>query len=177
MDKQNLEKSAASVARLSAAVEELIAVVQQQRSDFSSSLAVERDKAAKAEAKIADLEEQIHSLTYDKEKLAADLNAAQNNSENEEKIAQLQSLADSRNSKINGLQTEVQNLNVALANRKNQLEEAENKNAEWAQKYEELEQKLAQMQQTITQTTDDIDDVVARLEKVLEENGASNNNN
>ena len=51
-----------------------------------------------------------------------------------------------------------------------QLEEAEQKNAE-------LTQKLAQMQQTITQTTENIDDVVAKLEKVLKENGASDNNN
>ena len=41
---------------------------------------------------------------------------------------------------------------------------------------DELAQKIEQMQQTITQTTDDIDNVVARLEKVLEENGAGNNN-
>jgi hypothetical protein len=33
------------------------------------------------------------------------------------------------------------------------------------------------MQQTISQTTENIDDVVARLEKVLEENGAGDNNN
>ena len=45
------------------------------------------------------------------------------------------------------------------------------------QKCQDFEAKLAEMQTTISQTSENIDDVVARLEKVLEENGASYNNN
>ena len=46
-----------------------------------------------------------------------------------------------------------------------------------AQKCQDFETKLAEMQTTISQTSENIDDVVTRLDKVLEENGASYNNN
>ena len=123
----------------------------------------EKNKTAASVAQINALEEQ-------NKQLSEELNAAKNNTAAETKIKELEDLAENRNNKISGLQTEVQNLNTALANRKAQLEEVEQKNAE-------LVQKLAQMQQTIAQTTENIDDVVAKLEKVLNENGASNNNN
>ena len=163
MDMQNLPKSESSVARLSTVVEELIAVVQKQRADLSAALEAEKNKTAASVAQINALEEQ-------NKQLSEELNAAKNNTAAESKIKELEDLAENRNNKISGLQTEVQNLNTALANRKAQLEEVEQKNAE-------LVQKLAQMQQTIAQTTENIDDVVAKLEKVLNENGASNNNN
>lgn len=67
--------------------------------------------------------------------------------------------------------------NNAAADLQARLNEAEAKNAELLQKCKDSEQKVTEMQHTIVQTTENIDDVVARLERVLEENGASDNNN
>jgi chromosome segregation ATPase len=212
MEAQKLEKSTNSLNRLSQAVEELIGVIHKQRQDFQAALDAEKNNTVAANQKVATLEQQVQSLQSAKEKLAADLNAAQDNTESEAKIKELENLADSRAEKIDGLQAEVQKLNAVLANQKAQIEEnekqkyaleqqlTETKNKvtalEQAQasgssaitdlqnrldaalsEKDELKQKIEQMQQTITQTTDDIDSVVARLEKVLQENGASNNNN
>ena len=59
----------------------------------------------------------------------------------------------------------------------NDLEKLLKQKEDLNQKYLSSAEKLTQMQQTISQTTENIDDVVARLEKVLEENGAGNGNN
>ena len=64
-----------------------------------------------------------------------------------------------------------------MAEIQRRLDEEQKQHAELQNKYELSEQKMQQMQQTIEQTGENIDDIVARLEKVLEENGAGNNNN
>ena len=55
--------------------------------------------------------------------------------------------------------------------------EAMAQNEELKRLQQEHDERVQQMQQTISQTTVNIDDVVAKLEKVLEENGESDNNN
>lgn len=207
-----MEQSLGSIERLKAATDELIKVINSQQEHFKQQLENEKNK-------VSALEANVQTLTTEKEQLQISLNAAQNNTEAENKIKELQNELENRNNKISGLQTELQNLNNALNNRKAQIEELTAKNAEkdqkiteaenkiaileqnssssedavaqiqrqldeeqkqhadLQQKYELSEQKMLQMQQTIEQTGENIDDIVARLEKVLEENGASNNNN
>lgn len=219
MGMENMEQSRNSLIRLNSAIDELAAVINQQKQRFALAFEEQKNQKDAAEAKVAVLESQLQALADEKEKLQVELIAAQNNTDAETQIKELQAEAETRNNKMNGLQTEIQNLNTALTNRKAQIEEltaqngglqqqlanaqnriAELENAaaaansadaeiqtrlnealrqkdELAQNYQQAEQKLAEMQQTITQTTENIDDVVARLEKVLEENGASNNNN
>jgi len=50
-------------------------------------------------------------------------------------------------------------------------------NAELSQKYQTSEEKLLNLQATIDETSENIDSIVAKLEKVLEENGTNNDNN
>lgn len=219
MDMQKMEQSLNAMNRLNSAVEELIKIVQQQKIEFNTRLIEQKNLLQAAENKVAVLEAQSQTLSDENQKLKIELIAAQNNTENEDKIKFLQNEAEAKANKISGLQTEVQNLNTALNNRKAQIEELHDKNNELTEKLstakakiselesssvnennvatelqmrldealaqnEELKrlqqegsERMLQMQQTISQTTDCIDDVVAKLEKVLEENGASNDNN
>lgn len=170
MDMQKMEQSQNAMNRLNNAVEELIKIVQQQKTEFYTRLSETQNLLQTAENKAAVLEAQVQTLNNENQKLKIDLIAAQNNSENDEKIKSLQNDLELKANKINGLQTEVQNLNNALSNRKNQIEELNDKN-------NELSEKMQQMQQTVSQTTADIDNVIARLEKAAKENGTSNNNN
>ncbi len=216
---ENMEQSRNSLIRLNSAIDELAAKISLQKQRFAQDLEEQTNQKNAAEAKVAVLETQIQVLADEKEKLQVELIAARNDTQAADKIKELQAEADSRNAKIGGLQTEIQNLNTALNNRKAQIEEltakgdalaqqlaaaqtriAELENAAAAgnnigaelqlkldevtqqkellsQNYLQAEQKIAQMQQTISQTTENIDDVVARLEKVLEDHGASDNNN
>ncbi len=212
MDMQKMEQSQNSLERLKKSVDELIEVIHKQQADFAQKLKAEQDKTALESAK-------AEVLNADNAKLRSELAVAQDNSESEAHLQQLQNEIENKAAKISNLQNEVQNLNNALTNRKNQLEELEAKNKQFAEQLEEangrvltleqtssagnneleelkeqlaaetlqkedlaqkcqdFETKLAEMQTTISQTSENIDDVVARLEKVLEENGASYNNN
>lgn len=207
-----MEQSQNSLERLKKKVDELIEAVHKQQADFAKKLQAEQDKTALESAK-ADV------LNSENEKLKTELEAAKDNTENENRMQQMQNEIENKAVKISNLQNEVQNLNNAIANRKTQIEELEAKNKELreqleeangrvltleqtsqagnseleelkeqlaaetlqkedlAQKCQDFETKLAEMQTTISQTSENIDDVVARLEKVLEENGASYNNN
>ena len=177
MDTQNLPQSQVAMQRLSKATDELIAVINSQKQNFAVKLAEERNNTAGKDAQISALEAQIKDLQEEKEKLRIELVTAQNNKEANTKIQEMQQELDSRANKINGLQIEIQNLNNALNNRKIQLEELKNKNDALSESLTRANDKIAELQQMVTQTAGNIDDVVAKLEKVLEENGASNNNN
>lgn len=213
-----MEQSQSAMERLNSAVDELIRIIERQKLEFNTQMIAEKNKAQTAENKAAVLEAQNRTLAEENEKLRVQLIAAQNNTENEEKIKSLQAESDARANKISGLQTEVQNLNTALSNRKMQIEELNNKNSELVEKlnsaeakigelesnsvrednataelqirldealvqnetlkqqYQQSEEHLSQVRQTVSQTAENIDDVVAKLEKVLKENGASNSN-
>ena len=199
MEILNMEQSKNSLTRLNEAVEILIKKIQEQQESYSRSIADMRNKEALQTT-------QIDLLKQENEKLKLEMNSLQNNTENEQKIQQLQNELDSKTNKINGLQIEIQNLNTALSNRKQVIEDLENKNKELqirfeninteeiiniknqlqdeikekeeiTQKFQENELKMQEMQKTITSTSENIDNVVARLERILEENGTSNNNN
>lgn len=218
MDMQKMEQSQSAMERLNSAVDELVRIIERQKLEFNTQMIAEKNKAQTAENKAAVLEAQNRTLAEENEKLRVQLIAAQNNTENEEKIKSLQAEVEARGNKINGLQTEVQNLNTALSNRKMQIEELNNKNSGLVEKlnsaeakigelesnsvrednaaaelqirldealvqnetlkqqYQQSEEHLSQVRQTVSQTSENIDDVVAKLEKVLKENGASDNN-
>lgn len=165
-----MEQSRNSLERLSAIVDELVDAINKQKVDFETALAAEK-------AKTAEILENVRTLTLEKEKLQEELAGAQNNTESENKITQLQTEIESRDCKLANLYTEVQNLNDLLTNRQAQFDAVTLQKEELAGKCAAAEQKLAELQQTITQTSENIDDVVAKLEKVLEENGAGSNNN
>ena len=213
-----MEQSQSAMERLNGAIDELVKIIERQKIEFNTQMIAEKNKAQTAENKAAVLEAQNRTLAEENEKLRVQLIAAQNNTENEEKIKSLQAEVEARGNKINGLQTEVQNLNTALSNRKMQIEELNNKNSELVEKlnsaeakigelesnsvrednaaaelqirldealvqnetlkqqYQQSEEHLLQMKQNVSQTAENIDDVVAKLEKVLKENGASDNN-
>ena len=63
-----------------------------------------------------------------------------------------------------------------LQQTKSLLEDERKQKEKWINKYNESENNLQQSKNAINETTVQIDNVIARLEKVLEENGASNNN-
>ena len=163
MDIQTMPQSQNSLQRLNDAVEELLRVVQNQKNQFNQQLMQQKNYCAELESKLA-------VAATEKTQLTEQLNTARNDTHSQDKLKQMADEIEVKNSKIAGLQTEVQNLNNALLNKKAQLDEAENKN-------KELSEKLAEMQQAISQTSDNIDEVVAKLEKVIQENGASDNNN
>lgn len=213
-----MEQSQNSISRLNGAVEVLIKKINTQQESFQKALDAEKNEVTALTEKNEALFASVQQLSVEKEKLQADLVSAQKNAEDAQKNEALKNEIDAKTNKINGLQTEVQNLNNALTNRKAQIEDLENKNKllsvqlvelnnkleslqsannsndsevenlkvqlaeetrakeDWALKCGDAEKKIIEMQLTINQTTDNIDVVVARLEKVLEENGASNNN-
>ena len=117
MDMQKMEQSQGALNRLNSAVDNLVRIVEQQKQEFNTQLITEKNRAQNAENKVAVLEAQNQTLTGENEKLRVELIAAQNNTENENKIKSLQSESEARADKISGLQTEIQNLNTALSNR------------------------------------------------------------
>lgn len=78
--------------------------------------------------------------------------------------------------KIKELESSAASENNAASELQMRLDDALAQNEELKRLQQESSERVLQMQQTISQTTDSIDDVVTKLEKVLEENGASYNN-
>ena len=90
---------------------------------------------------------------------------------------ELQEQLEDANGRVLTLEQTSQAGNSELEELKEQLAAETLQKEDLTQKCQDFEAKLAEMQTTISQTSENIDDVVARLEKVLEENGASYNNN
>ena len=95
----------------------------------------------------------------------------------EAKNKELQEQLEDANGRVLTLEQTSQAGNSELEELKEQLAAETLQKEDLTQKCQDFEAKLAEMQTTISQTSENIDDVVARLEKVLEENGASYNNN
>ena len=95
------------------------------------------------------------------------------NNKNNELTQQLATAA----AKLNELESNAVREDNATAELQSRLDEAMAQNEELKRLQQENDERVQQMQQTISQTTVNIDDVVAKLEKVLEENGESDNNN
>lgn len=87
-----------------------------------------------------------------------------------------QQLADAT-AKLNELESNAVREDNAAAELQSRLDETMAQNAELKRLQQENDERVQQMQQTISQTTVNIDDVVAKLEKVLKENGTSDDNN
>ncbi len=177
MDMQNMEQSGKSVSRLSAAIDELMKVMQRQKEKFAQEIEMQKTAVADAQEKMSALETQIHNLNDEKEKLKIELIAAQNNTESADKIKELETEAVNRNNKISGLQTEIQNLNTALSNRKTQIEELNtkndelnNKNNELTQKLSEAENKISEFENSAAADSNAVADLQTRLDEALAKN-------
>ncbi len=159
MENQDITQSQNSLNRLNAVVEELINTVQNQKVSYQQELSVRNNKIAGLQTEIQNLNNalnnrktQIEELENKNKLLSAQLGEAQ---------VKLESSVD------NGAET---------ARLQTLLDEAIAKSTEWEEKCNLAQENLKQNQQEIIETSEQIDGVIARLEKVLEENGASNNN-
>lgn len=135
--------------------------------------------------------DKLQELQAETEARAAKINGLQTEVQN------LNTALDNRKRQIEELNNKNNELSAQLIAANNKINELENnserdgnvatelqarlnnvlaQNEELKQNCQQSEERLAQMQQTISQTTENIDGVVAKLEKVLEENGAGNNN-
>lgn len=160
MENQNTAQSMDSLKRLNGVVEELIAVVQNQKAKYQQELEARNNRISGLQTEIQNLNNalnnrkaQIEDLDNKNKLLSAQLGEAQikleNSLGNSEENARLQALLDEKTAQSSA----------------------------WEEKYNEAQENLKQNQANIDETAQQIDGVIARLEKVLQENGASNNNN
>ena len=158
MENQNTA-SQDSLLRLNSVVEELIVAVQSQKAKYLQELDAKN-------LKIGGLQTEIQNL-----------NNALNN-----RTAQIEDLINKNNlltAQLGEMQLKLENSvagNQETARLQSLIDEANTKSAEWEEKYLASQERLKQNQENIENTAQQIDGVIARLEKVLEENGASNNN-
>ena len=122
-------------------------------------------------AKIGNLQNEVQNLNN------AIANRKTQLEELEAKNKELQEQLEEANGRVLTLEQTSSAGSSELEELKEQLAAETLQKEDLAQKCQDFETKLAEMQTTISQTSENIDDVVARLEKVLEENGASYNNN
>ena len=160
MENQNTAQSMDSLKRLNGVVEELIAVVQNQKAKYQQELEAKNSRISGLQTEIQNLNNalnnrkaQIEDLDNKNKLLSAQLGEAQikleNSLSNNEETSRLQALLDEKTAQSSA----------------------------WEEKYNEAQERLKQNQTNIDETAQQIDGVIARLEKVLQENGASNNNN
>ena len=160
MENQNTAQSMDSLKRLNGVVEELIAVVQNQKAKYQQELEARNNRISGLQTEIQNLNNalnnrkaQIEDLDNKNKLLSAQLGEAQlkleNSLGNSEENARLQALLDEKTAQSSA----------------------------WEEKYNQAQENLKQNQANIDETAQQIDGVIARLEKVLQENGASNNNN
>ena len=159
MENQNNSQSQDSLNRLKGVVEELINVVQSQKATYQQELSAKNNKIAGLQTEIQNLnnalnnrKSQLEEMENKNKLLAAQLGEAQ---------VKLENSAD------NGAET---------AHLQAMLDEEKAKSSAWEEKCIAAEENLKQNQQEIVETSEQINGVIARLEKVLEENGAGNNN-
>ena len=91
-----MEQSQNSLERLKKSVDELIEVIHKQQADFAQKLKAEQDKTALESAK-------AEVLNADNAKLRSELAVAQDNSESEARLQQLQNEIENRAAKISNL--------------------------------------------------------------------------
>ena len=160
MENQNTAQSLDSLKRLNGVVEELILVVQNQKAKYQQELEAKNNRISGLQTEIQNLNNalnnrkaQIEDLDNKNKLLSAQLGEAQlkleNSLGNSEETARLQALLDEKTAQSSA----------------------------WEEKYNQEQENLKQNQANIDETAQQINGVIARLEKVLQENGASNNNN
>ena len=191
-----MEQSQNSLERLKKTVDELIEAVHKQQADFAKKLQAEQDKtaleSAKADVLSNENENRMQQMQNEIENKAAKISNLQNEVQNlnnaianrktqleelEAKNKELQEQLEEANGRVLTLEQTSSAGSSELEELKEQLAAETLQKEDLAQKCQDFETKLAEMQTTISQTSENIDDVVARLEKVLEENGASYTNN
>lgn len=159
MENQTTAQNQTSVQRLNNAVEELIKTVQNQKERYRQESEAGKNKIISLQTEIQNLNNAllnrknlIEELDNKNKLLAAQLTDTRQKLEtsagNNEETVRLQSLLSAANAKISELQ----------------------------EKYTQAETKLKLNQQEIDETSEQINGVIARLEKVLEENGTGNDN-
>lgn len=156
MENQNID----SLKRLGAAVEELVTVVQNQKARYNQELEAKNNR-------ISGLQTEVQNL-----------NNALNNRKNQ--LEDLENKNKLLSAQLSETQAKLENStgNTEETTRlRTMLEEANTSIAEWSQKCRIAEEKLQQNQHEIDETAEQINGVIARLEKVLQENGTGNNNN
>lgn len=167
MENQKMEKSQNSLARLGNVVEELVAVVQNERADFARQMAENQAQLQNAMNKVSILEAQVQSLQNEKEAMQTSLAEASQYAGMEEKMTELQNVVEARNTKISGLQTEVQNLNTALSNRKNQIETLEGEKNELLTRLNEANAKISALEDTGAEHSSAVAEIQNRLDEEL----------
>lgn len=193
MEMQKLEKSRNSVSRLNAVIDELVSVINEQRGYFEEKLKMEKEKVenlvvknetlqkelilasdnSKTESKILELQNCVDDYIRQNENLKNEIESLKN--EIVEKTSQISELEN--NKELLKQQFENMQLNVnEIEDIKAKLFDEIKQKEELEQKYRSSELRISEMQNTINLTTENIDNVVARLERILEENGASGNN-
>ena len=156
MENQNID----SLKRLGAAVEELVTIVQNQKARYNQELEAKNNR-------ISGLQTEVQNL-----------NNALNNRKNQ--LEDLENKNKLLSAQLSETQAKLENStgNTEETTRlRTMLEEANASIAEWSQKCRIAEEKLQQNQHEIDETAEQINGVIARLEKVLQENGTGNNNN
>jgi len=160
MENQNTTQSQTSVQRLNSVVEELIATVQNQKERH-------RQETEAGKAKIANLVTEVQNLN----------NALVNH---KNLIVELDNKNKLLAAQMQEMQIKLENSagnNAETARLQTLLDEANAKVSELEGKYAQAQAKLEQTQLEIDETSQQIDGVIARLGKVLEENGAGNDSN
>lgn len=159
MENQNNSQSQNSLERLNGVVEELISVVQNQKAAYAREIEAKNGKITGLQTEIQNLNNaianrnaQIEDLNNKNRLLSAQLGEMQNKLEN----------SAGNNEETERLQK--------------MLDEAKNNSSLWEEKCTQAEENLKQNQQEIAETSQQINDIISRLEKVLQENGTSNNN-
>ena len=186
-EKQNSETALSKVSDLEAQLQTISAekeklqadlIVAQDNSESEGKIKALQDEAEARNNKINGLQTEIQNLNTAVANRKTQIDEL--NSKNDELSSKNDELAqklEAAQKRIAEFENSAAADNSANAELQNKLDEALKQNEELTRKNQESEHKLEEMQKTITQTTANIDAVVARLEEVLEENGAGNNNN
>lgn len=160
MENQNTPQNQTPVQRLNIAIEELIKAIQNQKARYSQELDVRSNRIAGLQAEIQNL----NNALANRKNLIEELD-----NKNKLLVAQVGEMQNKLNLSA-GNSEETARLQQALSQANAQI-------SEWEQKYNKAEEELKNHQHEIDETSTQINGVITRLEKVLEENGTSNDNN
>lgn len=160
MENQNTPQNQTPVQRLNIAIEELIKAIQNQKARYSQELDVRNNRIAGLQAEIQNL----NNALANRKNLIEELD-----NKNKLLVAQVGEMQNKLNLSA-GNSEETARLQQALSQANAQI-------SEWEQKYNRAEEELKNHQHEIDETSTQINGVITRLEKVLEENGTSNDNN
>lgn len=149
---------------------DLIAAQNKNNSEAEDKLNTLQNELDSKSSKINGLQTEIHNLNTALTNRKAQIEELNN------KVNDLSQQLAAANLKVSEIENNAAGKDDSFAELQHRLDEALSVNEELQKQCDEREERLQQMQYTISQTTENIDDVVAKLERVLQENGAGNNN-